>query len=237
MPDGLERTDMDTFDDATAITMQTYRQIADIYARTHRNRPPYWYERLQQFADSVRSNSRYAENPSLPVVDMGCGPGWDALFLAQLGFNVLAIDLSEAMLAEAQQTWAGQPGAERITPHRLDMRSLDLPDASCVGIWASASFLHIPKRDNLTVLREFARVLVPGSPLVLSVKECDSGEAERYDTHKESGQVRFFARYNGSELWALLEQAGFRVTSLSSTDDPYLRDELSWLRALATKRP
>jgi len=117
----------------------------------------------------------------------------------------------------------------------MDMRNLTLPDASCAGIWASASFLHIPKRENLTVLQELVRVLIPGGPIMLLVKECDSGDAERFELHEESGTMRFFARYRGSELWALCEQAGLQVLQLVAAVDSRFTDGRRWLGALGTK--
>ena len=134
---------MQDFNDATAITMNTYQQIAGIYAETYTlaHTPHFWHEWLQRFASTVRANPAYQANPSLLIVDVGCGPGRDSLLLAQMDFTVLAVDLSEAMLAEARQRCQGQPKAEHILFRRMDMRSLNLPEASCAGLWASASFL------------------------------------------------------------------------------------------------
>jgi len=229
---------MHDFDDATAITMNTYQQIASVYADAHKfpDLSAFWRERLQRFARAVRANPGYWVNSSLPVVDVGCGPGRDALFLAQMDFDVLAVDLSEAMLDEARKRSEHQPGIERISFRCMDMRALDLPDASCAGLWVSASFLHIPKRENLAVLKELVRVLAPGSPLMILVKECDSGEAERYEAHQQTGKTRFFARYRGSELWALLEQADLVVDEITTALDTRFADLPRWLGALATKR-
>jgi len=224
------------FTEANAITIDTYQQIAPIYADSHNlvRLPAFWQERLQRFASTLRSCPAYQANPALPVLDMGCGPGRDSLLLAQMGFNVLGADLSESMLDEARKRYQGQPGGERITFRRMDMHNLDLPDASCAGLWVSASFLHIPKRENLVVLKELVRVLVPGGPIMMSVKESDSGDDERYEVH-ETGKIRFFARYRGSELWALLEQAGLRVDEITTAIDERFSDGRRWLRALAIK--
>ena len=229
---------MEDFSDATSITMNTYQQIAGLYAETHTAFviPSFWRERMQQFVDVVRNSPAYQQNPSLPIVDIGCGPGRDALLLARMGFDVLATDLSESMLNEAKKRTLNQPGAERITFRRMDMRQLELANASCSGLWVSASFLHIPKRENLAVLQELVRVLPTGGPITLLVKEQDSGEAERYELQQKTGTTRFFARYNGSELWALLEQAGLQVWEISTARDTRFTDEARWLGALAIKR-
>jgi SAM-dependent methyltransferase len=225
------------FSEANAITLDTYQQIAPLYADVHNfvTLPPFWRERLQRFGGVLHSSPVYQANHSLPVLDLGCGPGRDSLLLAQMGFKILAADLSQAMLDEARKRCQGQPGAERITFQRMDMHKLDLPDDACAGLWVSASFLHIPKSENLAVLKELVRVLAPEGPIMILVKESDSGDDERYEVHKESGKTRFFARYRGSELWALLEQAGFRVNEITTVIDDRFSDGQRWLGALAVK--
>lgn len=234
----MATNDFSDFSNATAITMDTYKHIASQYADTHTAFvvPPFWQERMQQFADTVRDSPAYQQNPSLPIVDIGCGPGRDSLLLARMGFTLLATDLSDAMLDEAKKRTANQPGVERITFKQMDMRHLELADASCAGLWVSASFLHIPKRENLAVLREFARVLPVGGPMTLLVKEQDAGDAERYEVQQKSGTTRFFARYNGAELWALLEQAGFQIWAMDAATDTRFVEEARWLGVLSMKR-
>ncbi len=229
---------MNDFSDATSITMNAYQHIAGLYAETHSAFvvPPFWQERIQHFAGVVRNSPAYQQNPSLPIVDIGCGPGRDALLLAGMGFDVLATDLSAAMLDEAKKRTLDQPEAKRITFRRMDMRHLELAEASCAGLWVSASFLHIPKRENLAVLQEFVRVLPTGGPLTLLVKEQDAGETERYEVQQKTGTTRFFARYNGAELWALLEQAGLQVWDIIAARDTRFTDEARWLGALAIMR-
>lgn len=222
------------FEQATQITMQTYRQIASRYAQRKQsnNRPPFWQDGPQRFVAYVQNNPAWRANSALPILDAGCGPGRHSLIFAQQGFNVQAIDLSEEMLAEAHHFCLNQEGVERITFTRMDMRHLELSDASCAGVWASASFLHIPKKENRAVLSELVRVLAPGGPLMLTVKEADEGADERFDPAPENGAPRFYARYRGGELWDLLEQGGLRVLSLNSWTDE--RNQ-GWLGSLAQK--
>jgi ubiquinone/menaquinone biosynthesis C-methylase UbiE len=229
---------MSTFDDATASTMQTYQHIAPHYAEQHTlaTMPPFWHQLLERFVTALHDSRMYQINPSLPVLDVGCGPGRDALLLAQHKLTVLAIDLSAAMLDEARTRCQNQPGAERITFRQMDMHALKLPENACAGLWASASFLHIPKHENTAVLKELLRVLVPGGPIMLIVKECDAGEPERYEVHPTSGTPRFFARYRGAELWELLEQAGVQLLEMRATPDTRSATASRWLAALGVKK-
>lgn len=231
---------MEDFSEATSVTMAAYQQIAGKYGLsgghiTANELASFWREHMQRFVEVVQASPAYRSDPSLPIMDVGCGPGKDALAFARRGLSVLAVDLSEAMLVEARQRTQSQPGAERVTFRQMDMRALDLPAASCAGLWVSASLLHIPKRENLAVLSEFARVLVPGGPIQLLVKEHDGGEDERYDLHEETGTQRFYARYKGSELWDLLERANLRVLEINTTVDTRFSNLPRWLCALALR--
>jgi hypothetical protein len=67
---------------------------------------------------------------------------------------------------------------------------------------------------------------------MILIKESDSGDDERYEIDRGSGTTRFFARYRGSELWALLEQAGLRVIEITTTVDERFSDGRRWLGAL-----
>lgn len=227
---------MQNFDNGIDITRQTYQHIAPYYSAIHAvsTGPGFWQGCMQRFAETVRENAAFQHAPALPVVDIGCGLGRDSLLLAQMGFQVIATDLSDAMLDEARKRCRDQPGIERIAFRNMDMRSLDLPDVSCAGLWVSASFLHIPKRENRAVLSEFQRVLVPGGALMLLVKECDGGADERFDIHQPSGEQRFFARYRGSELWELLEQEHFLVREITTQKDDRSSQVQRWLGALAS---
>jgi ubiquinone/menaquinone biosynthesis C-methylase UbiE len=231
---------MENFSDATEITMRAYQAIASGYGKQGNHLPnesfvTFWKEHLQRFVALLQASPAYQSDPSLPVLDAGCGTGRDSISLARMGLNVIAADLSPTMLAEARQRLHDQPGVERITFRCMDMHALELADASCAGVLASASFLHIPKRENLTVLNELVRVLAPGGPLLLLVKESDGGADERYDLHEATGTQRFYARYRGGELWDLLEQAHLRVLEMTTTIDYRFPNLPRWLCAQAVR--
>src|SRR5690242_7750284 len=55
------------------------------------------------------------------AIDLGCGPGYQAFALAELGFRrVLAVDISERLLNELRMHLCAEP----IEPIRNDMRHL-----------------------------------------------------------------------------------------------------------------
>jgi SAM-dependent methyltransferase len=66
-------------------------------------------------------NLGFGEGPRGPAVDLGCGPGFQAVALADLGFTpVLAVDTSEALLDELRHHASGWS----VEPVHADIRRL-----------------------------------------------------------------------------------------------------------------
>src|SRR5262249_19560094 len=122
----------------------------------------------------------------------------------------------------------------------MDMRRLDLPDASCQGIWCSASLLHLPLRTAPRAVSELLRVNRPGGPMVVFLKQrSPDADAERildYE-HLASGHgKRFFAYYTPEEARALLDDAGAEILDVTTVATPRPTDAIGWVSVLA-RRP
>lgn len=72
----------------------------------------------------VRDAASYWDFSKSRVVDLGCGEGKNAAFLADLGATVDAIDVSDAALKNAEILW---PKNSRITWIKGDVTDLALP--------------------------------------------------------------------------------------------------------------
>jgi ubiquinone/menaquinone biosynthesis C-methylase UbiE len=99
------------------------------------------------------------------VLDLCCGAGRHARALAAAGYRVVAVDLSAALLCAARKA----SRRENIRYVRADMRALPLACASMDGaVSIFTSFGYFPREaQDARALREAARVLKPGAPLVL----------------------------------------------------------------------
>ena len=121
---------------------------------------------LASFADAMGGS------PAGAVVDLGCGPGRIAAFLAARGVPTIGLDLSLEMLAVAAAS------------HRLpgliqgELASLPLADRSLAGAVGWYSIIHTPPDGLAGVAGELARVLRPGGHLLLGFQ---SGGGERVD--------------------------------------------------------
>jgi SAM-dependent methyltransferase len=98
-----------------------------------------------------------------PVVCLGEGEGRNAVFLAQRGLEVMAVDLSQVALEKAQ-TLAAQRGV-RITTQVVDLADFDLGEArfgAIVSIWC-----HVPVWLRARLHQGVTRALKPGGAFVL----------------------------------------------------------------------
>jgi ubiquinone/menaquinone biosynthesis C-methylase UbiE len=98
------------------------------------------------------------------VLDAGCGAGHTALAFAPHVAEVIALDLTEAMLAQGRKL-ARDRGIANITFQRGDVERLPFPDASFDLVTSRYSAHHYPHPQ--VALSEFARVLKPGGAFLL----------------------------------------------------------------------
>jgi ubiquinone/menaquinone biosynthesis C-methylase UbiE len=162
-----------------------------------------------------------------PVLDLGCGPGRDTLAFRQQGYRVVGADLSAGMLAEARER---VPGADFV---QADMLRLPFADSVFGGVWACASFLHLPKSVAGIALAEMRRVLADDGALFLGVKR---GKGESWNENPENGQRFFFAYYLPTELWNLVLDAGFEPQALAENVSPTLQRDgtpVRWINLYA----
>jgi len=120
-------------------------------------------------ASGPQPNARLTETvtglPPGDALDLGCGDGGDALWLARLGWQVTAVDIS-AVAVERLAALARSHGlGDRVTTVRADLHKSFPPggfDLVC------AHYLHTPfDLDRATVLRSAAHALRPGGRLLV----------------------------------------------------------------------
>jgi ubiquinone/menaquinone biosynthesis C-methylase UbiE len=95
-------------------------------------------------------------------LDLGCGPGQVARYLADRGRDVIGLDTSTRMARIAST----RTGRARFAGG--DIRSLPFRSQSCGAVVAFYSIQHLPRSDLQTALTEMHRVLVAGGLLVVA---------------------------------------------------------------------
>lgn len=116
------------------------------------------------------------------ALDLGCGPGRNALHLAAAGFEVDAVDLSPAALA-----WAGDRAREAGADVRfLCGDAFALADTGLNGpydlIYDSGCFHHLPPHRRISYLALLDRALAPGGHFALTCFAAGGMGSELGDT-------------------------------------------------------
>jgi ubiquinone/menaquinone biosynthesis C-methylase UbiE/diadenosine tetraphosphate (Ap4A) HIT family hydrolase len=199
-------------------TIRAYEKIASDFAET-------WFSdgMIEPMLDRFLNRLE----PPGDVLDAGCGPGRDVLAMRRRGVEAVGIDLSVAMLTEAQARVDG--AIFRL----MDFRQIRYPSETFAGVWSCASLHHMPSSEAERALREFARVLGPGGLLGVAVEE---GKEEYFD-HLN----RYRRLYTSADLRSLLARTGFVVEdeyvsyTEKGTSEP--KRPKRWLQVLARKPP
>jgi SAM-dependent methyltransferase len=102
------------------------------------------------------------------ALDVGCGEGADAIWLAQQGWDVVAIDISSVALARAERH---SRETDPHAAHRIEWRQSDLvrhtPEPDAYDL-VSAQFMQLPVRSRTELFDGlFASVRVGGTLLVV----------------------------------------------------------------------
>ncbi len=142
----------------------------DPYARVEYRRLIAWPARIEREWPML---SRVLESgPSRRVLDLGCGPGEHARRLAAEGFEVVGVDASADMLAQA----TSEPVPENLRFVRGDLREISTVIEGSFGgaICLGNTLPHLLDRDDLLqMMRGLRERLLPGAPFLLQILNYD----------------------------------------------------------------
>ena len=178
------------------------------------------------------------------ALDLGCGPGRNALHLATAGFEVDAVDLSPAAVA-----WA----VERAQKEGAEVRFLcgdafALADTELRGpydlIYDSGCFHHLPPHRRISYLALLERALAPGGHLVLTCFAAGAmgSELDDIDFYREEGLKGGLAYTPESlrRIFCDLEEIELRRMHDEAPDSPHFGEPFLWtalFRRTAGRRP
>ncbi len=131
--------------------------------------PPDWDQRYaqqntpwdtQQPSSELRRVLREQEIPRGRALELGCGTGTNAVFLARQGFDVTALDISPLAIERAQRK-ANEAGVE-VTLLTADL--LDLPDLGPPFplVFDRGVYHAVRRKDLAGFLDTLSRVSAPG---------------------------------------------------------------------------
>ncbi len=197
-------------------TISTYDRIADDFRKHTLD------EGDRDYQEALLRRTMDMLCPSPRILDLGCGDGRDTSFLNSLGADATGLDLSHSMIRLARKNY---PDCTFVLG---DMRRTPFHDDTFHCVWASASVIHIPKRELSMVEREIHRVLRPEGILSFSFKE-GTGEGYQNDPYNEP---RYYSYYTLHELEQRL--SSFRSLSHETYPGEIMGNRFThcWLRAL-----
>ncbi|MFY2858517.1 class I SAM-dependent methyltransferase [Mycobacterium sp. THU-M104] len=197
----------------------------------------FWEERYSSSGRtwSGRVNAQLAaaaaDLPPGRALDLGSGEGADALWLAERGWRVLAVDVSETALRRAADA-----AAKRNLQEYIDVECHDLNESFPDGTFdlVSAQYLHSPARlDREAVLRRAADHVAPGGVLLI----VDHGEAPPWakeHLHRFPGIEEVLASLGLDATWTRLRAEQVERETLGPDGQPAtLVDNVMVLRKAA----
>ena len=155
--------------------------------------------------------------PAAPalVLDVGAGTGRDAAWLAGLGHDVVAVEPSAAMRAEAARLHPGL-GICWINDRMPDLSATTKSQLRFDLILVSAVWMHLAPDARPRALRKLANLLKPGGLLAMTLR------------HGPAEPERGMHAVTGSEVEALARSHGLAVVRTGEAGDGLGRAGISW---------
>ncbi|WP_185012938.1 class I SAM-dependent methyltransferase [Streptomyces sp. AK010] len=176
-----------------------------------------WWDRF--YADRSRTVPFFVAKPDESLVaaverreagggralDLGCGPGRNALYLAARGFEVDAVDLSSAAVDWARER-AREAGIEGVRFHRGDAFALAATELAGPYdlVYDSGCFHHLPPHRRVSYLALLEQLLAPGGLFGLTCFAAGAGgmgsELPDGDFYREGAGLRGGLAYTPEAL-------------------------------------
>ena len=168
------------------------------------------------------------------VLDAGCGAGHTAVALAPFAHSVVALDLSETMLAVTARL-AAERSLANVTTRQGDVEALPFADDAFDLVVSRYSAHHWPHPQ--AALREIWRVLKPGGRFLLD--DIVSVDDYTVDTHLQTIELlrdpSHVRDHPPAEWLALLRTAGFAAEIAFAF--PCRLNFADWTARMATPAP
>jgi SAM-dependent methyltransferase len=191
-------------DDRLALRRAYARQVAEREA----SRKQDW--KLAARADFLR---RLQAAGARSLIEIGSGPGQDALYFQEQGLEVLASDLTPEHVAACRQ--------KGLRAMVIDVCDLQLEGETFDAAFSLNTLLHLPKDEFPVALENMQGALKPGGLFYLGIYGGRDSEGIFEDDHYEP--KRFFSFFTDDELKAALapyfELVSFEAIQLNEADD------------------
>lgn len=153
------------------------------------------------------------------ILDFGCGAGRDSAYFLSKGYEVEAIDGSEAMCRIAREN-TGLEVKQMLFQDFHEVQAYD-------GIFACASLLHVEKAQLPDLFHRLEQALKDGGALYVSFK---------YGTFEGERDGRYFTDLVETDITALLAACpSLMLKKMWTTGDVRADRQQKWLNAIAVR--
>lgn len=200
----------------------TYRQGATLQRDVAHDLQELLQRRLHTLAFSQSNQPTLANQSTQVLLDLGCGPGWFHHNLLVHCDEIIALDLSPAMLVQAQQTGVASQFIQ------ADAANIPLADNSVDQVFSSLmlQWSDAPKE----VFSQIARVLKPGGIMALSTLVEESMQEFNQAWQQLGEQAPQLAFLPTAEVLAAAQSAGFDLQVQQRTYQVFFPDVMSLSR-------
>lgn len=156
--------------------------------------------------------------PTDTVLDLGCGIGRVARYVAPLCREIWAVDASETMLAYARERLADLPNVRFVQGAGASLPGV--PSESFDVVYSMLTLQHVEREHAFLLLRELRRILKSDGRAFLTFPNLLSDTYLQaflyYVDHDETDNPARARFYTPEEVSRLLPAAGFEVESLDA---------------------
>ena len=152
--------------------MSEKQALYDCFIADYYDSSPILTTRTQDVAFYVNAARKYGD----PVLELGCGTGRVTMAIAEAGYRVVGLDISERMLERAVEKRAGlrREAQERVHLVQADMTEFALGERFRMIVIPFRPFQHLLELDEQMGCLECARKhLAPGGHLILDFFQTD----------------------------------------------------------------
>ena len=163
------------------------------------------------------------------LLEIGCGSGRDAGFMYQNGYNILAIDGSREMIAEAKRCHPELAGRLEVVKIPDELR---FEPSSFDGVYSIATLMHLEKDMIDQTIEKIAKMMKLGAKFFFSV----SVQRDDVDDQGKDEKGRHFTTMSKDEWVKCCEKHRLQLERSEITGDGLDRDGVVWLTCVVRKK-
>ena len=174
------------------------------------------YERFS-FEEIHAGLLKHLPNPESLVLDVGSGTGRDAAALAEMGFNVTAVEPSEPVRRKARELHR-HPNITWVRDSIPELKRI-LKGGLCYDvILLSAVWMHVVPSHRTRAFRRLVALLNPGGLIYITLR------------HGPHEAVSGFWEVSDDEIFQLAQEHGLFEVERTTADDLLGREGVTWTR-------